>query len=193
VCQRDSAFLQSVTKPKRLFIGIVDGLFTNSEGYSMSESKSLRQGYCRAQNEAADLVLKDIVMPMRIVLAAVTGLLVGGVSSAAVVAIKGPVFHWEMAGMYMVIFSALVGAIAGGLSAAVGSRPGTVAALRGLVGLCGGAVLGFAVGLAVVALSSARDPGAPSALAFWAVTVVVIAGALAGLIGSLMATTSNTR
>ncbi len=132
-------------------------------------------------------------MPMRIVLATVAGLLVGGVTSSVVVAMKGPVFHWEMAGMYMVIFSALVGAIAGGLSAAVGSRPGRAVALRGFIGLCGGAVLGFAVGLAVVALSSARDPGAPSTLAFWAIAVVVIAGALAGMIGGVMATTSSSK
>jgi len=132
-------------------------------------------------------------MPKRIFLAAVAGLLVGGVTSSVLVAMKSPVFHWEMAGMYMVIFSALVGALAGGLSAAVGSRPGTAVALRGFVGLCGGAVLGFAAGLAVVALSSARDPGAPSTLAFWAIAVVVIAGALAGLIGGVMTTTSSSK
>jgi hypothetical protein len=130
---------------------------------------------------------------MRIVLATVVGLLVGGVSSSVVVAIKGPVFHWEMAGMFMVIFSGLAGAIAGGLSAAVCSRTEAAAAWRGFIGLSVGAVLGLAVGLGIVAQSSARAPGAPSGLAFWAITVVVIAGGLAGLIGSLMATASNSR
>ena len=124
---------------------------------------------------------------MRIVLAIVTGLLVGGVSSSVIVAIKGPVFHWEMAGMFMVILSALVGAIASGLSAAICGRTEAATALRGVVGLCVGSALGLAVGMGVVAQSSARAPGAPNGLAFWAITVVVIAGSLAGLIGSLMA------
>ena len=156
--------------------------------------RSLRQGYGRAQNEAAALTLNEVVMPMRIVLATVTGLLVGGVSSSVIVAMKGPVFHWEMAGMYMVIFSGLGGAIAGGLSAAVCSRIGAAAALRGFIGLCVGAVSGLAVGLGVVAANPlARAPGAPSGLAFWAVAVVVIAGGLAGLMGSLMATTTSSK
>ena len=39
---------------------------------------------------------------MRILVAVVLGMVVGGVSSSAIVAVKGPVFHWEMAGMIMI-------------------------------------------------------------------------------------------
>jgi hypothetical protein len=130
-------------------------------------------------------------LPTRIILATVAGSLVGGVSSSVIVAIQGPVFHWEMAGMFMVIFSSVAGAIAGGLSAAVCSRTEAASALRGLVGSCVGAAVGLAVGVGVVAQSSASASGAPRGLAFWAVALVVIAGCLAGLVSGLMATTSS--
>jgi hypothetical protein len=35
---------------------------------------------------------------MRIILASIIGLMAGGISSSVVVSLKGPVFHWEMAG-----------------------------------------------------------------------------------------------
>ncbi|WP_231936522.1 hypothetical protein [Bythopirellula polymerisocia] len=128
---------------------------------------------------------------MRIILASLAGMLIGGASCSLVVSHKGPVFHWEMAGMAMVIICGVFGGITGGLSAYLCSASKVPIMLRGFVGLCGGAVLGLAVGLFFSVSSSANHPKAPEGLAFWVVAVVVIAGGLAGLFGSLLAKTSN--
>ena len=128
---------------------------------------------------------------MRTVFACVIGLVVGGASSSVVISIKGPVFHWEMAGMIMVIISAVVGGISGGLSSAVCAPTQAASTLKSFVGLCVGAGLGLAVGLWVVADSSVRASGAPEGLTLWAIVVVVIAGSAAGLVGGLVAKTSS--
>ena len=128
---------------------------------------------------------------MRIFRAGVIGLVVGGVSSSIIVSIKGPVFHWELAGWVMVIVSAVVGGISGGLSSAVCARTQAASTFKGFVGLCIGAGFGLATGLWLVADSSTRSPGAPEGLTLWSIAVATIAGSLAGLVGGLMAKTSS--
>ena len=123
---------------------------------------------------------------MHTILASLAGLIVGGASCLLVVSLKGPVFHWEMAGMVMVIISGVFGAIAGGLSAFFCAMSQVSTVLRGFVGLCGGAGLGLVVGYWVSVTSSANNPKAPEGLAFWVVVVVVIAGGLSGLLGGLL-------
>ena len=128
---------------------------------------------------------------MRILVAVVLGLVVGGVSSSVIVALKGPVFHWEMAGMIMIILTGMFGGIVGGLSAIVCALTQVPIVLRGLVGLCVGAGLGSFVGFWISVNSSANHPKAPDGLAFWVVAMVAIAGGLTGLFGSLLAKRSK--
>jgi len=120
---------------------------------------------------------------MRIILAVVLGIVVASVSSSVIVSLKGPVFAWEMAGLAMVIITAILGGIVGGLSAAVCALTRVATVLRGFVGLCVGSGLGLAVGFWVSVNSSASHPKAPKGLAFWVVAMVVIAGGLSGLVG----------
>jgi len=129
---------------------------------------------------------------MRIILAVVLGIVIAGVSSSVIVSLKGPVFAWEMAGLAMVIITAILGGIVGGLSAAVCALIRVSTVLRGFVGLCGGSGLGLAVGFWVSVNSSASHPKAPEGLVFWVVAMAVIAGGLSGLGGGLLAKTSNT-
>jgi hypothetical protein len=143
-------------------------------------------------DDGADVFPNEVTMPMRTLLAGIIGLVVGGAFSSMIVSIKGPVFHWEMAGMIMIIISAVVGGISGGLSSAVCARTQAARTLKSFVGLCVGAGLGLAVGLWVVADSSARAPGAPEGLTLWTIVVVVIAGSAAGLVGGLVAKSSST-
>ena len=83
---------------------------------------------------------------MRIILASLTGLLVGGASCSLIVSLKGPVFHWEMAGLAMVIICGVFGGIMGGLSAFLCAVTKVPIMLRGFIGLCGGVGLGLVVG-----------------------------------------------
>ena len=128
---------------------------------------------------------------MRIILASVIGVVVGALSSLAIVSLKRPVFEWEMAGMIMMIACAAVGGISSGLSSALLIRTRLQTFPKSIVGLCIGSALGLAVGFLVLQNSSATHPDAPEGLAFWVVAMVVIAGAISGLIGGLLATPNN--
>jgi len=126
---------------------------------------------------------------MRIIVAAVLGMIVGGVSSSVIVFLKGSVFHWEMAGGIMVVFTGIFGGIMGGLSAAVWALTQVDIVLRGFVGYGVGAGLGLAVGFWVSVNSNVSASNAPEGLAFSVVAMVVITGGLTGLVGGLLAKT----
>lgn len=116
------------------------------------------------------------------------GFIVGGVAGGMIVYVKGPVFHWEMAGMFMTAFAALAGGAAAPLASFVCVLLKATGVFRSVMGLgCGGG-LGFAVGLWVLSVSSARAAGAPDGLSFWVVAMVVISSSISGLVGSLVTT-----
>ena len=130
---------------------------------------------------------------MHVILAAIVGVVVGGASSSLIVAIKGPVFHWEMAGMFISFLSALVGGVSAGLSAKIASRSEAENSGKILVGLCVGAGVGCIVGLWLAVNSSITDPKAPQGIVFWSVAAIATSGGLSGMVGSLLATISRTR
>lgn len=129
---------------------------------------------------------------MHVILAAIVGLVVGGASGSLIVGIKGPVFHWEMAGMFISFLSALVGGVSAGLSAKIAGRSQVTDSGKVLVGLFVGAGLGFIVGLWLAANSSITNPKAPQGIAYWSVATIVASGGLSGMVGSLLARIGKT-
>jgi hypothetical protein len=144
----------------------------------------------RTNRCAADPVLRKHEVFMRVVLAAAAGVVVGVGSGAMVVSLKGPVFHWETAGMVMVIVCGVLGGISAAVSA--GTLTKFPLTLGGLAGLCIGAGLGLAVGLWLSINSNASHPNSPAGLRFWIVAMLVIAGGLSGFIGGMLARPSRT-
>lgn len=117
-----------------------------------------------------------------VIIAAVVGFLVAGALGLLVG--QAPVFHWEMAGLFVMAVAAAAGAFAG----AAGAASGKVS-----VGMAVGVLLG---GAAWLLMSIDRNPQ-PAALLFWgtvtAAGAAAVAGAIGGILGSRLGVTSHPR
>jgi hypothetical protein len=129
-----------------------------------------------------------------LVRAGIAGAVVAIAAAYGLVALKGPVFHWEMAGMTVTIIAAFVGGVSaatacglGALFPAVSARP-----IRLLIGALFGTSMGLSIGLLIVGGDSVNDPAAPEGIEFWTVVTLAVAGFSAGLVGALMPPTSHT-
>jgi hypothetical protein len=105
------------------------------------------------------------------ILAAVIGLAVAG--ALGLLAGQAPVFHWEMAGLFVAGDAAVAGAIAGAVGAASG-RWGI------------GAGVGSLLGGATFILLSLGEQHPPLALTFWGTVAVAVAAGAAGALGGVI-------
>ena len=103
---------------------------------------------------------------------AVIGFFTGG--AIGVLASFMPVFHWEMAGLFVICLSSIAGMVAGGLAAARGVLVGGLAGAVSLGGL-----------FALVAATGSLPPDNPSAIPIWGTGTVVVA-AFAAAVGSAL-------
>jgi hypothetical protein len=120
----------------------------------------------------------------------VTGLLVSGASSYIVVQLVvqkvGPIF-WEGGEGYLPMFAAVFGGILAILSAAFCRHIAEYPSIsKILVGLGIGIGLSLAFGVWAISGGAFTSPRAPKGISFWTVVVLIIAGGLAGVAGSLM-------
>jgi hypothetical protein len=106
-----------------------------------------------------------------VISAAVVGLLVAGALGLLVG--QAPVFHWEMAGLFVMAVSAAAGALAGAAGAASG---------RVSVGVAVGVLLGGAAWL----LTSIERNQQPAALLFWGTVTAAAAAGVAGAVGGIL-------
>lgn len=121
---------------------------------------------------------------IRLFLSAVTGLLsgalIGGVLSSVIVFAGGSLFHWEMAGLFLIVVATLVAGTVGALIATTCAMLTASRVVKCLTGLGGGLGLGVAFGFLFFTQTSA--PG----IALYSAVIVVLVSGLAGLTAGLL-------